>query len=104
MIIYNQSEELFLFRFQLRRLEDFMLPNITRSAHTQTESELSVSSVQDLNEKVDKLLNYQQSLMEKIDGKLATVGYDVENIKHNYGMLITIFHELEKKLISLESN
>lgn len=104
MIIYNQSKELFLFRFQLRQLEDFMLSNMTRSAHTQTESELSLSSVQDLNEKVDKLLNYQQSMMEKIDGELMTVGYDVENIKYNYGMLNTIFHELENKLISLESN
>ncbi|KAL5234237.1 hypothetical protein ACI65C_001647 [Semiaphis heraclei] len=69
-----------------------------------TESELSLSSVQDLNEKVDKLLNYQQSMMEKIDGELMTVGYDVENIKYNYGMLNTIFHELENKLISLERN
>jgi len=82
-----------------------MLSNMTRSTHTQTENELSLSSVQDLNEKVDKLSNYQQSLTEKIDRELVTIGCDIENIKNRYDVhLNTIFHELENKLISLESN
>ncbi|XP_022168745.1 uncharacterized protein LOC111032650, partial [Myzus persicae] len=89
----------------LRQLEDLMSSKLTQSAHTQTESELSLSAVQDLDNKVDtKLSNYQRSLMEKIDDELKTIGCDVKSIKHCYGMLNTSFHEMENKLISLENN
>ncbi|XP_022177918.1 formin-like protein 2 [Myzus persicae] len=64
-----------------------------------------IQDLQDLNNKVDtKLSNYQQSLMEKIDDEFMTIGCDVKSIKHCYGMLNTRFHEMENKLISLESN
>lgn len=42
--------------------------------------------------------------MEKIDDEFMTIGCDVKSIKHCYGMLNTSFHEMENKLISLESN
>ncbi|XP_022176706.1 formin-like protein 2 [Myzus persicae] len=64
-----------------------------------------IQDLQDFNNKVDtKLSNYQQSLKEKIDDELMTIDHDVESIKCYYGMLNTSFHEMENKLISLESN
>ncbi|XP_015370215.1 PREDICTED: LOW QUALITY PROTEIN: arp2/3 complex-activating protein rickA-like [Diuraphis noxia] len=89
---------------RLTELEEMIKRSDEKQKIRDIQNELSLSSVYDLNEKVDKLLNYQQSLKEIIDGKLVTIGYDVENIKHHCSMLNTIFHELENKLISLERN
>ncbi|XP_022168750.1 uncharacterized protein LOC111032656 [Myzus persicae] len=84
----------------LRRLEDLMLSKLTQSAHTQTESELSLSTVQDLNNKVDtKLSNYQQSLMEKIDDEFMTIGCDV---KSNSEKPMRKYNDIKTRIATLE--
>ncbi|XP_022162920.1 uncharacterized protein LOC111028540 [Myzus persicae] len=90
---------------RLNELEEMIRRGDEKQKIQDLQNELSLSTVQDLNNKVDtKLSNFQQSLIEKIDDELMTIGCDVKSIKHCYGMLNTSFHEMENKLISLESN
>ncbi|XP_022164493.1 uncharacterized protein LOC111029684 [Myzus persicae] len=90
---------------RLTELEEMIRRGDEKQKIQDLKSELPLSTVQDLNNKVDtKLSNYQQSLMEKIDSEFMTIGCDVKSIKHCYGILNTSFHEMENKLISIGMN
>ncbi|XP_022180646.1 formin-like protein 3 [Myzus persicae] len=90
---------------RLTELEEMIRRRDEKQKIQDLKSEFSLSTVQDLNNEVDnKLSNLKQSLMEKIDDEFMTIGRDVKSVKHCYGMLNTSLHEMENKLISLESN